>query len=299
MSKLQYTHRYASIIKFLRKGEATFDEISSYLESESEFHGYDFNISKRTFQRDVEDIRQFYQIDIQYDFSRKVYFIAEDFREPENTRMLEAFDLYNTLNKTQSFADCIHFEQRRPQGTEHFYGLLHAIKNRLLVRFVYKKFWEDESSNRTVEPLVLKEFKGRWYLIAKDKKDDLVKSFGLDRIHALEISKTKFKPDTTLNVRERFKDAFGVINPHNEQPQKIVLSLTPFQAKYIKTYPLHTSQKTTDKKDECIVELNMYVTHDFVMELLSLGSEAEVLQPKSLRTEMRNNLKAALAYYDK
>jgi len=78
-----------------------------------------------------------------------------------------------------------------------------------------------------------------------------------------------------------------------------VLSLTPFQAKYIKTYPLHTSQKTTDKKDECIVELNMYVTHDFVMELLSLGSEAEVLQPKSLRTEMRNNLKAALAYYDK
>src|SRR3989304_2841943 len=99
MPKREYNLRYSSIIKRLRKSEATYDEISDYLQKESEFYDYNFNVKKRTFQRDLEDIRQLYHIDIQYNFSRKVYYIAEDGREEENIRMLEAFDLYNTLNK--------------------------------------------------------------------------------------------------------------------------------------------------------------------------------------------------------
>ncbi|MCG3164577.1 MAG: hypothetical protein POELPBGB_00331 [Bacteroidia bacterium] len=298
MPKREYILRYTSIIKRLKKSEATFDEISDYLQRESEFQGYEFAISKRTFQRDVEDIRSMYGVDIQYDFSRKVYRIAEDEREEENSRMLEAFDMYNTLNKSESFADYIHFEKRKPQGTEHFYGLLHAIKNKLMVRFVYRKFWEDEESNRSAEPLALKEFKGRWYLIAKDKKDNLVKSFGLDRIHELELTKAKFKPDAALNIAERFRNSFGVINPPDEKPQKIVLSFSTFQAKYIKSYPLHSSQKViSETKDECRIELYLLVTHDFVMELLSFGSEVEVLEPKSLRREIAKELKEALGYY--
>ena len=298
MPKREYILRYTSIIKRLRKSEATFDEISDYLQRESEFQGYEFAVSKRTFQRDVEDIRSMYGVDIQYDFSRKVYRIAEDEREEENSRMLEAFDMYNTLNKTESFADYIHFEKRKPQGTEHFYGLLHAIKNKLMVRFVYRKFWEDEESNRSAEPLALKEFKGRWYLIAKDKKDELVKSFGLDRIHELEITKAKIKPDSSLNINERFRNSFGVINPHDQTPQKILLSFSPFQAKYIKSYPLHPSQKViSETKDECRIELYLLITHDLVMELLSFGREVEVLEPKSLRKEIGKELKEALGYY--
>ena len=34
--------------------------------------------------------------------------------------------------------------------------------------------------------------KGRWYLLSKDYADDCIKTFALDRIHELEMTKKKF-----------------------------------------------------------------------------------------------------------
>ena len=78
MSKREAIERYNLIIKKLRRQPSSFSEISDYLAFESDLQGYDFNVSKRTFQRDLEDIRSIYNIDIQYDFSRKVYYIDFD-----------------------------------------------------------------------------------------------------------------------------------------------------------------------------------------------------------------------------
>jgi len=74
MSKRESIARHNLIIKKLRKHPASFADISDYLALESELQEYNFIVSKRTFQRDLEDIRSLYNIDIQYDFSRKVYF---------------------------------------------------------------------------------------------------------------------------------------------------------------------------------------------------------------------------------
>ena len=78
MSKRESITRYSLIIKKLRKKPASFNEISEYLLLESELQEYNFNVSKRTFKRDLEDISSLYNIDIVYDFSRKVYFIDFD-----------------------------------------------------------------------------------------------------------------------------------------------------------------------------------------------------------------------------
>ncbi len=43
--------------------------------------------------------------------------------------MMEAFDMFNSLNLAQDLAPLIYMEKRRPQGTENLYGLLDAIKN--------------------------------------------------------------------------------------------------------------------------------------------------------------------------
>lgn len=187
MSKREAISRYNLIIKKLRKHPSTFKEIEDYLSLESDMQAYNFNVSKRTFQRDLEDIRSIYNIDIQYNNSQKHYFIDNDDQPDVNERILEAFDTFNALNITDRLSDYIHFEKRRPQGTENLYGLLHAIKNRLQIKFTYQKYWEDEISERLVEPYALKEFKNRWYVLAFDIKDNQVKSFALDRLSELEI----------------------------------------------------------------------------------------------------------------
>ena len=200
MSKREAVARYNLIINKLRNRPSTFSEISDYLVLESELQGYDFNVSKRTFQRDLEDIRSLYNIDIQYDFSRKVYYIDYEEKPEVNESILEAFDVFNALNITDRLSDYIHFEKIKPKGTENLYGLLHAIKNQFQVSFTYQKFWENESSYRTVEPYALKEFKNRWYLIAHDLNDNYVKVFALDRLTDLEITRKKFQRPDDFNV---------------------------------------------------------------------------------------------------
>lgn len=298
MSKRESIARYNLIIKKLRKKPATFNEISDYLLFESELQGYNFNVSKRTFQRDIEDISSLYNIDIVYDFSRKVYYIDFDEQSEVNERIFEAFDTFNALNISDRLSDYIHFEKRRPQGTENLYGLLHAIKNKVQICFLYQKFWEDKITLRIVEPYALKEFKNRWYVLANDLKDNKVKSFALDRLTELEITNKKFQLPNNFNINEHFKFSFGIISPNGQEPQEVILSFDPFQGKYIKTLPLHESQVILkDNEQELLIKLTLYITHDFFMEILSFGENVKVIQPESLISDLISTYKNALSLY--
>ena len=298
MSKRESIARYNLIIKKLRKFPANFEEISRYLALESELQEYNYNISKRTFQRDLEDIRSLYNIDIKFDFSRKVYFIDFDEQPDVNERILEAFDTFNALNLSDRLSANIHFEKRRPQGTENLYGLLHAIKNCLQIKFTYQKFWEDELTSRFTEPYALKEFRNRWYVLAKDLKDNNIKSFALDRLTNLDITKKTFQFPGNFNVNEHYKYCFGIISPNGNKPENLVLSFDPFQGKYIKTLPLHESQEIIlDNENELRIKLKVVVTHDLFMELLSYGENLKVLEPKSLIEKIKSSCLNVLNNY--
>jgi predicted DNA-binding transcriptional regulator YafY len=298
MSQKEAISRYNLIIKKLRKHPATFEEISDYLARESELEEYNFNVSKRTFQRDIKDILTVYKIDIVYDKSMAAYRIDSDDQSEASNRILEAFDIFNALDLTDRLSDHIHFEKRRPQGTENLYGLLHSIKNQLQIRFSYHKYWDDELSQRLVEPYALKEFRDRWYLIANDLKDSKVKSFALDRLTDLDISRRNFQHPKIFNVNEHFKYSFGIISPNGLDPEEIILSFDPVEGKYIKSLPLHETQVILkDNDDELLIQLYLVPTHDFLMELLSHGSSVKVLKPESLVAEVKEALSFAFSQY--
>lgn len=251
MSKRSFFLRYSIILKRLQKSPAPLKEIVSCIEKEFDLMDIPLNYSKRTFQRDVQEIQEIFQVDIEFDFRKKVYYIEHSAHPTVAERMLETFDLVNAVNLSNDLASAIHFESRKALGTQHFYGLLHAIRNRLIVEFTYRKYEEDNVSERTVEPIVLKEFKNRWYLVAVDLKDELVKTFGLDRIDDLEISRKVFNPRTNVDVKSLYRDSFGIISGHNADVADVVLSFNPLQGKYIKSFPLHHSQSVmTDNEEE-------------------------------------------------
>ncbi|MDR2972535.1 MAG: WYL domain-containing protein, partial [Bacteroidales bacterium] len=240
MSQRETATRHHLIInKLHRAKQATFKDIANYLAQESELQHYDFNISKRTFQRDVLEIESIYGITIEYNHSGKFYFINEEFEPIYSDRFFEAFDVYNALKVNERNRKHLYLEKRHTQGTEHLYALLHAINNCLQISFSYQKFYTDHLEQRTVNPLAIKEFKYRWYLIARDVYDNLVKIYALDRISNLEFSKTKFTEETHFDLNNMLKHSFGITIPGDEKPQNVVLSFHPFQGKYIKSLPLH------------------------------------------------------------
>ena len=126
MSKRESINRQMLILKKIRQRAISFDDLMSHLKTQSDIHGYNFVVSKRTFQRDLEDIRFTFQFDIQCDKSRNVYYIKE---EPNivdyNDRMLEAFDTFNALNISTQVTEIIDFERRKPQGTEYLSGFIY------------------------------------------------------------------------------------------------------------------------------------------------------------------------------
>lgn len=245
------------------------------------------NYSKRTFQRDVQEIQEIFQVDIQFDFRRKVYFIQHNAYPKVAERMLETFDMLNAVNLTDDLTKVIHFEGRKALGTQHFYGLLHAIKNLFIVRFAYHKYEEDSISESTVEPMVLKEFKNRWYLVALDLKDQQIKTFGLDRIEDLEISKKHFSSHTEVDVQVLYRDSFGIINGTADDIEEIILSFNPLQGKYIRSFPLHHSEKVlADTHEKFDISLRLAPTYDFVMEIMSFGDNVMILQTQFERRDL-------------
>jgi predicted DNA-binding transcriptional regulator YafY len=298
MAKIDAFLRYSLIINKFRKSNCTFREIEYYLETQSDILGYELTISKRTFDRDLIQINALFGIEIKYDFSRRMYYLDKEPSSEINNHLLEAFDILNALKISEGYTDILHFEKSKPKGAENLNGLIHAIKNKLSVHFDYQKFWDETASQRTAEPYVLKEFKNRWYLIAKDLKDKKIKTFALDRLSLPDITSKHFRPDNLFDIQKYFACSFGVINGNGSRPEKILLSFSAAQGKYIKTLPLHSSQQIMlDNEDELQVKLTLSITDDFIMELLSFGKSVEVLQPQSLRQKIADEQRKAFMQY--
>jgi predicted DNA-binding transcriptional regulator YafY len=290
--------RHILIIFKLRSGRrATFQEIEDYLQRESHYRDLDLFTSKRTFQRDINDIDKIFGIIIRCDRSDNSYFIESEMDSSINDRLFEAFDMYNALKLNEQNREYIYLEKRMASGTEHFYSLLRAIKERRKVSFNYDKSYEGQLTHRTVKPLALKEFRYRWYLVARDENDE-DKRFALDRITNLEVLDIRFPKVSDLDIDRMHAHSFGITVPPDYKVQKVVLSFTPYEGNYSKTLPFHPTQKVLiDNDKEFRISLDIYITFDFIMELLSLGDTVKVLEPQPLIQEIKRIYQKALKQY--
>lgn len=291
MSKLIYFKRYLYVIDRLRSQPCSFSDLQEYvmrkLENEDIDTGFEYAI--RTFERDKKDIATLFGIDIDYNRKDKTYAIDEaEIEDQSITRMIDAFSIHHALQEGNKLSPSVFLEKRKSLGTEHIHGIIHAIQNLFILQFTYQKHWEDFSTQREVKPIAVKESQQRWYLVALDMKNNIVKTFGLDRISNLKITDTKFKP-IGYHVEKEFQHAFGVET--YSSVKKIVLEFSKQQGNYIKTFPLHQSQRILEEKlDSLIIEIYIHTTNDIKMELLKYGADVEVLEPIGLRNEIKKRV---------
>ena len=303
MKKDFFLSRYALIIKKLETAPSNYGQIEDYLLNSFEFQDAGVtSYSMRTLQRDIREISRLFNLTIHNKKKGDNRYYIESRPELEadeyNQKLLESFQVSNALNMHPDFSDFIYFDSRKPTGMQNFYDLFFAIRNKRILNFDYTVYKKQEKTERKVHPLALKESKNRWYLIAADTKDKTLKSFGLDRISFLNVSNSKFREKYKYNLKEHFRNSFGVMSLHGQQPEKIVIECTLEQGEYIRSFPIHKSQKEIPCADEGICfEFFLYPTYDFVQEILSYGKEVKVLEPQSLVSEVKRNLELSLSQY--
>ncbi len=298
MAKREQMFRLMNISNFLKskpKG-VTFREVQLYLENkyhEGDFDG-DLAFSEKTFKRDRKLLKDLFKIETKFNRSTMLYQIVDD--TETNQTVFDNLLLINAYKKAADQTNILLFEKRQASGLDNLDGIIHAIKNNKIISCTYTKYWEGKPLKRILEPYALKEFRNRWYLIAKDRRDQnfILKTYGLDRISNLDIHSSTFV-QKEVNVEEMFVHSFGIISTLGQKPTKITLSLIPWQGMYVKSLPIHHSQKIlVDNNNELKLELNLVPTYDFYQELLTHNERLLSLHPKSVREEYLKFLEVGL-----
>lgn len=296
LAKTFLKHRF--IIEQLRRRPQKLIELNAtWKDSEDNVEGGD--LLQRTLQRDIQVIREVYNIEIKCNRSTNEYEITED-NDLYAQNLLEAFDVFRALQNYGNLSEVIQFEKRLPAGTEYLSPLLRAIKEKRQVKLHYYKFWDrsSQTQERTIEPYLLKEAQRRWYVLAWDVEKEALRVFGLDRIkHLDDECGVKFQHPVPKDVEHYFDDSFGAwVDNERTQAEEVVLAFRklptdtvfiPNPAKYLEAMPLHSSQQILKEEEEAIVlRLRIKITPDFIKELLSYGKQVEVLTPAHLQEKL-------------
>lgn len=290
--------RYILIIQKLsgKRKYIPADELISYLNLQMELRGYEVGLSIRTLQRDIKDIAEMFDVEIK-NYRGYGYYVDERLEETDirYRELLMNFDLLTSMNQSSQSVGFILPEHHRPKGSDSIPILISAIKEQRFVEFEYILVRKgNKLISKSVKPHFLKESLGLWYLLALDEHDTL-KAYGIDRMQNINVADKTFKRDETINPDELFKHSYGIWDDPSMPVEEIELSYSPLDGKFIKTTPLHSSQKILIDNDiEFRISLRLRITNDFIMALLSRSASLTVIKPPSLRARIREIYKEAI-----
>ena len=298
MKNIVVLTRYLLILNRLQKEKGrsvAAKELLQCVNGGLESREYPSDLSLRTLERDIKDVME---LGFPIEYKPNCGYCLED-RKPDyfaNTvEMLLNFDLLNAINSDSVGSRYILAEHHRPVGSEQMPKLIYAVRNQHPITFDYTLVrHNDEVKQVRVLPHFLKESNQRWYLLGKD--GDVLKSYGIDRISNITILENeRFKRDDTIDVNELFNDSYGIWQQTDIPVEDIELSYDALDGKFLKSLPLHHSQRILcDTEEEFRITLRLRITNDFVMELLSRSRSLTVIRPLHLRERIRKVYEEAL-----
>jgi len=201
--------------------------------------------------------------------------------------------------KSKSSYPAVVFEhQPDVKGMQHFDVLHEAISKEKPMLIGYKKF-EHEVAEYVFHPYLLKEYKFRWYVLGYSEKRKSKVILALDRIeYVLPQRKTVFIPYKGKAMQNYFEHTIGV-TISARSVEEITLWFSPAQAHYIRTQWLHDTQVTIsdDAKAGMVVTVQLIPNYELLQLLLSYGPEVKVLQPTSVRNEVKAMLEKSWRLY--
>lgn len=202
------------------------------------------------------------------------------------------------MDQSRYKQDFIHYAKSPEiKGFQYFDPIVKAIENREVLRLYYLPFYEDKPYFNEVHPYLLKEHESRWYLVGLNAFKGKVRTYALDRIRDLQPDTASAYTPPDFNTGEYFKYSIGIIAPEGTAPL-IKLSVQKTQAQYLITRPWHDSQNIIDENEEELVfSFRLHPTYEFRSLVLSLGKDSNILEPLSLREDMKRELELMLKQY--
>lgn len=278
--------RYLIILERARQ-RPTLAELKEHLER----HG--FKLSTRTLQRDIEQIRAELGLDLHYDRPTNTYFLPDGADDRAALLpLLERAVLGDLLGPNGSAiraaAPYVRMEQKGYLlGLRHWDALLRSIRERRIALVTYRHAVQVPDEVFRMRPCLLKEYRGRWFVLGTAEDYVHPIGLGLDRINEVKLTADHFPAKERLNV-ELFYDPVIGMDTTSGQAVQVQLWFSYLQGQYVKALPLHSSQRMVREDPEGVVFSYFVLPNfEFRRELLGFGARMRVLEPEWLASEMR------------
>lgn len=297
--------KYVWLMDTIRKAGDTgisFEQINEeWLRKDNQHLSEGLGLLKRTFHKWCVAISK--QFGIEIECRRKGgyrYYISnpENFEGHDlNNWLIDTISVSQVLMHNMALKDRILLEYV-PSGQQYLPVILDAMSDSHVLSISHQSYWHEHAQTLLVHPYCVKLFKQRWYMVAFCPERNAIRTYALDRILDITPRGEKFVVPDSFSPSVFFKNAYGVMIG-NELPRDIKLKVNAFQANYLRSLPLHQSQQEVYKSlNYSIFTFHLSPEFDFMMELLSMGDEVEVLEPQSLRSSIAAIAHNMSAMYD-
>ena len=295
-------NKYVWLVETIYKAKKiTFEEINEKWMDEEQ--GYDEKtktikpLSLRTFHKWRQNIEQMFGLIIENEKGGQYHYYIQNADDLKDESSLRSW-LFRTLSVSNMMLDSVCIKDKIlleevHDGREYLPVILESLKKNIVLKMTYQSFCRDEANTFEMEPYCLKAFKQRWYLAGRSPYYDRIMIYALDRIHQLDLTDHSFEYPKDFKAENYFDDCFGIIADQNCDVETVKLKVSAGQAKYLNSLTLHGTQKEIERTDEySIFTVRLRPTFDFQQEILSMGSDIEVLSPKWFREDTAERVKA-------
>lgn len=186
------------------------------------------------------------------------------------------------------------------KGLEFIDPLFNAILYKKAVKIKYQSFKNPEAVEIVFSAYHLREYNNRWFVYGKNVEYENVINLALDRIEEVKEINEKYE-DAEIDFEEFLEDVMGVSVMPGQEAKKIILRVDQSLWPYIKTKPIHGSQKHLNRNEEeatyVDIQLELIPNYELESQLLQYGEKLEILEPAIFRDKIKQRAKALLEKY--
>ena len=295
----------------------------------------ELEVSRATFKRDLEYLRDRFRAPIVYDaaheayrFDDKVedsavwqlpglYFTADELRALITMDQLIAglepgvlSELVNPLRKRLTAlldsgeADAADVTRRirvlsmgsRAIEPAQFRTLAAALLARKRLRLVHVRRADGDSLEREVSPQRLVHYRDNWYLDAFCHKRQALRTFSVDAIASASVIEKSCKEVSEDSLDRHLASGYGIFA--GTETQQAVLLFNAARARWVSRETWHPRQDGKLQLDgSYLLKLPYAREPELVMDILKYGANVEVLAPESLRAAVARQHSEAAGVY--
>ncbi len=164
------------------------------------------------------------------------------------------------------------------------------------MEIAYHSLQGESATVRKVDPYKIWFYDGTIYFIGLCHLRNEIRTFVIDRVHMLRLTEDTFQIPGNFIFEKYVKHSFGVMQ---DELKTVRIRISPSWARYVGEKTWHESQQIQKLFDGGIEIVLRVAGFDEIKQwVLSLGPEAEVIEPEELRDKIRESVKRTMASYE-